>query len=531
MVSSRDSQIIGLWLHSQASPHTRGCYGRDSSRLLDHVRKPLSRITLGDLQSFAQSLEDDGLAPISRARTIAAIKSLFGFCHRMRYLSANPAAELVLPRYENQLAERVLSEEDVQRLLAAEAEPRCHILLNLLYLAGLRVSEACSLRWRNLHIRGDAGQVTVFGKNGRTRAITLPASMWTELIALRGAAGAEDPVFPSRTGRPLDRGRVRMIVRQAVGRVGVAGAVSPHWLRHAHASHALDHGAPIHLVQATLGHSSVATTSRYLHARPGDSSARFLAPERFLQKSGAPALPLQRTGVMDVMTAKSAEQRRFKMFYTIDNENNITAHATPEEAAATTATPFDSFNSQKELAELTKAWPAERLVATWNSLPGVVALKSLPDTKAAKDRWAKRIWARIQDLGEAATPEPEAAKPTAASAKPKAAEKAKAGAQAAKGAPGKGKATRKAAPAKAAAKGKKAAKTQEAAGPREGSKTAQVIALLQRAKGATITEIMDKMGWQRHTVRGFMAGAMKKAGFTVESFKPEGGERSYRLPK
>jgi hypothetical protein len=160
-----------------------------------------------------------------------------------------------------------------------------------------------------------------------------------------------------------------------------------------------------------------------------------------------------------------------------------------------------------------------------------VALKSLPDTKAAKDRWAKRIWARIQDLGEAATPEPEAAKPTAASAKPKAAEKAKAGAQAAKGAPGKGKATRKAAPAKAAAKGKKAAKTQEAAGPREGSKTAQVIALLQRAKGATITEIMDKMGWQRHTVRGFMAGAMKKAGFTVESFKPEGGERSYRLPK
>ena len=293
------------------------------------MRKPLAASRLGDLQSFAQSLDDDGLAPISRARTIAAIKILFGFCHRMRYLAANPAAELVLPRYENRLAERVLSEEDIQRLLAAEGAPRCRILLNLLYLAGLRVSEACSLRWRNLHIRGDAGQVTVFGKNGRTRAIALPASIWTELVGLRGAAGAEDPVFPSRTGRALDRGRVRMILRQAVGQAGVAGAVSPHWLRHAHASHALDHGAPIHLVQATLGHSSVATTSRYLHARPGDSSARFLGTERFLQKSGAPALPLQRTGVMDVMTAKSAEQRRFKMFYTIDDENNISAFATP----------------------------------------------------------------------------------------------------------------------------------------------------------------------------------------------------------
>jgi hypothetical protein len=75
-------------------------------------------------------------------------------------------------------------------------------------------------------------------------------------------------------------------------------------------------------------------------------------------------------------------------------------------------------------------------------------------------------------------------------------------------------------------KGKRAAKTQEASTPREGSKTAQVVAMLQRKNGATLAEIMDTMAWQRHTVRGFMAGAMKKAGYTVESFKPEGGERT-----
>ena len=80
-------------------------------------------------------------------------------------------------------------------------------------------------------------------------------------------------------------------------------------------------------------------------------------------------------------------------------------------------------------------------------------------------------------------------------------------------------------------KGKKAAKGKEAAGTREGSKTAQVVAMLQRKGGATLVEIMEKMGWQRHTVRGFMAGAMKKAGYTVESFKPEGGERTYRLSR
>ena len=86
---------------------------------------------------------------------------------------------------------------------------------------------------------------------------------------------------------------------------------------------------------------------------------------------------------------------------------------------------------------------------------------------------------------------------------------------------------KKVAPAKKAAK--KAA-TPKAEGVREGTKTAQVVALLHRKNGATLAEIMEKMGWQKHTVRGFMAGAMKKAGFTVESFKPEGGERTYRIP-
>jgi Protein of unknown function (DUF3489) len=94
-----------------------------------------------------------------------------------------------------------------------------------------------------------------------------------------------------------------------------------------------------------------------------------------------------------------------------------------------------------------------------------------------------------------------------------------------------------AAPTKKATRVKKAPKAKEAtemkaeSGPREGSKTAQVVAMLKREGGATLAEIMATMQWQKHTVRGFMAGAMKKAGFTVESFKPEGGERTYRINK
>src|ERR1039457_5390787 len=336
MLYSSDSAALTLWINSQTSPHTRSCYRRDAERLLAHVGKPLNDIGLGDLQDFDQSLVKAGLAPISRMRTLAAVKSLFSFCCRTRYLPANPAAELALPPYEQRLAERIIAEEDVQRVLAVDMPLRDQVLLQLLYTAGLRVSEACGLRWRNLSARGDAGQITVFGKNGRTRAVALPPEVWKMLNKLQKSAETGTPVFASRSGQPLDRGRVRVILREAAEKAGVAGKtpqISPHWLRHAHASHALDHGAPIHLVQATLGHSSVATTSLYLHARPGDSSARFLSSETFLQKSGGSALPSERTGVMDVMaTAPTAPGEKQNKTFTLGPENNIKAPASRKEA-------------------------------------------------------------------------------------------------------------------------------------------------------------------------------------------------------
>jgi integrase/recombinase XerD len=104
----------------------------------------------------------------------------------------------------------------------------------------------------------------------------MPESVWNAVQSLRGDAGENQPVFRSRKGGHLDESQVWRIVRKASTRAGIDKAVSCHWLRHAHASHALDRGAPIHLVQATLGHSSIATTGRYLHARPTESSSSYL---------------------------------------------------------------------------------------------------------------------------------------------------------------------------------------------------------------------------------------------------------------
>jgi len=164
-------------------------------------------------------------------------------------------------------------------VLALEPDPRNRTLLRLAYAGGLRVSELVALRWRDLRPREEAGQVTVFGKDGKTRAVLLTPATWLELAALRGSRGGgeDDPVFRSRQGGSLDPRQVRRIVLAAAKRAGLDTAVSPHWLRHAHASHALDWGAPVHLVAQTLGHASIATTGRYAHARPTDSSARYLA--------------------------------------------------------------------------------------------------------------------------------------------------------------------------------------------------------------------------------------------------------------
>jgi hypothetical protein len=221
--------------------------------------------------------------------------------------------------------------------------------------------------------------------------------------------------------------------------------------------------------------------------------------------------------------------------FTIDNENNITAFATAEAAAAASTTPFDLFTDQKELTDLLAGWPAERLVATYNSLPGVKPVKALKDPKTA----ASKIWERVEKLGQMVAPEPAAANPETAPAKPKPGKKATGRAQSAKGVPVKGKAAKKATPAKTAPKGKKTPKAGEAQkakgsgepkAARTGTKSEEVIAMLKRKGGATMAEIMAHTGWQKHTTRGWVSGFLgKKMGIAVESFKSDKGERTYRI--
>ena len=255
-------------------------------------------------------------------------------------------------------------------------------------------------------------------------------------------------------------------------------------------------------------------------------------------------------------TASREKESTYMKTFTIDTDNNITVHASRKAAKETS---LGVFGTEEQFADLIGP-DSKRLVEIWNSLPGVKPVTKFANRKMATER----IWEAIQMLGdtasaakEIATAEPQetpAEQPAAeqsvvpgeeaiAETQPEAVAPTQAeplahvGAQAAEVAPEQPALANGTSPEKKARKAKKPTKEAVAAdgtklestGPREGSKTAQVVAMVQRKNGATLTEIMTTMGWQKHTVRGFMAGAMKKAGYTVESFKPEGGERSYRI--
>lgn len=270
--ADNDDQLIELWLHGRPAT-TQRAYRADIVKLRQHVDKPLQIVTLGDLQSFIDSLT---VKPSSTRRTANAIKSLMAFGFKLGYLRFDVGRALRVQTSRDELAERILSETEVLRILASENNPRNRAILLTFYGGGFRVSEIASLKWRHLQERDSSGQITVYGKGGKTRSVLVPVEVWKALIQLRGSQPDDAPVFKSRKRGHLVESAIWRIVKKAAKKAGLSEKVSCHSFRHAHASHALDSGAPIHLVQTTLGHASIATTGKYLHARPSDSSGNYL---------------------------------------------------------------------------------------------------------------------------------------------------------------------------------------------------------------------------------------------------------------
>lgn len=278
-----DATFLKTWLHGK-SEKTQRAYLADIHKLYAHTNKPLQQLRLEDFHSFIDSLA--GLKPTTIARAIATVKSALSFGVKAGYLQINIGSIVKLPKLENKLAERILPESAMARILALETGKRNHTILILLYRAALRAEELCSLQWRHLQERDQGGQIAIYGKGSKTRFVLINQETWDEVQALRKLdATPHDYVFQSREkhldelgqiSHRLDESMVHRIVRAAARRAGIQLDVSPHWMRHAHATHSLDRGAPITLVKETLGHSSAETTMKYTHVRPNASSSQYI---------------------------------------------------------------------------------------------------------------------------------------------------------------------------------------------------------------------------------------------------------------
>lgn len=290
------AQLVSLWLTTKRSKESHRAYETDIRCFVAFLlgQNPLQvrlndidlrTVTINDVQAFADFLETHPtktglpLAPASRARRIAALKSLLNYGCKIKYLSFNAADDTLLPKTKDRLAERILSEVEVMTMVALTTNERDKALIQFIYYTAARVGEVAQLRWRDLRAsRNGQGQVTLFGKGEKSRTVLIPKKVYKALLALRSASDTKDTaVFKSRKGgQPLKDRHIRDLVAAAALKAGIQGKVSPHWLRHSHASHSLDRGAPVQLVQQTLGHTSLHTTSRYAHAKPSDSSGLYL---------------------------------------------------------------------------------------------------------------------------------------------------------------------------------------------------------------------------------------------------------------
>jgi integrase/recombinase XerD len=217
---------------------------------------------------------DPGLAPTSLRRRAASIRGFYRFAFGEGVIGVDVAAHLDLPRQPRLLPE-TLTVAEVEALLEAAPDLRGRALLELLYAAGLRVSEALGLDREDLST--DGGFVRVIGKGDKERLVPVGdialdwLARWMSeerpgmLAILHVEAARGGPLFLGDRGRRLARQQAFALVRAAARRAGLPESVSPHTLRHSFATHLLEGGADLRIVQELLGHASISTTQLYTH--------------------------------------------------------------------------------------------------------------------------------------------------------------------------------------------------------------------------------------------------------------------------
>lgn len=281
-MGSPDTQLLdqfldGIWLESGLSANTLAAYRTDLLAFQIWLAKKgltLEQVTRADLLAYLAANVRSGLSPRSSARHLSTLRRFYRYLLIQGRTQADPTADVRSPVIGRPLPKNI-SEQGVEKLLSTPPRDtalgsRDRAMLETMYASGLRVSELVGLTLNELDLT--TGLVRVVGKGGRERIVPLGEEASESLREYLGQARSDilkaqltDAVFVTRRGGPMTRQAFWQLIKRYAQQAGIGAEFSPHSLRHAFATHLLNHGADLRSVQMLLGHTDLSTTQIYTH--------------------------------------------------------------------------------------------------------------------------------------------------------------------------------------------------------------------------------------------------------------------------
>jgi integrase/recombinase XerD len=274
-VEQIDLFLDSIWVESGVSENTLAAYGSDLNIFSKWLnKKTLQEVEESDVASFLESRYKQGIGSRSSARILSSLRRFYGYLHREGTIKIDPTVLIEAPHIGRILPES-LSESDVDLLLDAPEITdtlgfRDKVMLELLYATGLRVTELISLKFEQVNFR--QGFVRVTGKGNKERLVPVGEQAMDWLAQYMSSARKDilsdrqcDFLFVTKRGSGMTRQAFWHIIKRYAKKAGIKFSLSPHTLRHAFATHLLNHGADLRVVQLLLGHSDLSTTQIYTH--------------------------------------------------------------------------------------------------------------------------------------------------------------------------------------------------------------------------------------------------------------------------
>lgn len=282
-----DVAILGSWLF-QKGKKTQRYYRRIVREFFNYY--PGLTLKTTEVTHLALFLKTYGINADSTRNTYKnALSSLFTFATKAGYIPRNPALALENIKTPDKIYSKVLSKAQVEQMIRKEESLRNRMILKILYYTGIRVDEICKLRLASFQKSEHGVVMIVEGKGRKVRSIHIPEHLSQEIDQYMRDLPSEY-LFTTQKNcfgnfEPLSTSQVFRIVKNSAKTAKLSVAPSPHWLRHTSATHAIEAGAPIHVVQRSLGHESISTTGKYLDIRPKESVGDYLKPLADLEES------------------------------------------------------------------------------------------------------------------------------------------------------------------------------------------------------------------------------------------------------